>query len=561
MRRLQRSTGREQAHLAGRRRGAPRDRVRRWMERGVPGGTGTPSIAASDEGAGRVRPGRLQRDRPEPARHHLSRHDLAVRRHRTTRSRSPPSRSTPTPARSYDADMEINTYQTQIVTVTPGPDRGQYDFDSIITHEAGHFLGLAHTPLETAVMFALYTARARRPDERRHRRHLRDLLPRPAPAPTELDAGTAIVPVTVQEAAPCDPTPRHGFGSQCGPLGSPPATTSGVHDRGRTGERAGRWRVAPWSRSLGAVFGLGIARRRRAARVVAMKRLRGGGALLTARPRRRRRWAQLAAEREARGERRRSRSSSTSWCATRPAAAIVTPYEQKPVWEEGPDHHVHARARRSPRRRHRSRANRGSARWAEPSARSGRSWTASRCSRSASRGFSFCSRTRDGSGVVRGDRARAGAVPRRHSDAQSGPTSSRFVGRRWRSSPPPSSARRADGAAPREGGARRRSAARDRRAPHCARSRTACGTSRPRGSASMDRSSERDRKSLDLAGRLARRSPRRCAAPRRAPSVGRRPSASRPTTTPPRAVSTRGTSSGGETPASATASSRTPAAR
>ena len=47
--------------------------------------------------------------------------------------------------RFYDADMEVNTAQNKIVTDDDGA-QGAYDFESIVTHEAGHFLGLAHTP-------------------------------------------------------------------------------------------------------------------------------------------------------------------------------------------------------------------------------------------------------------------------------------------------------------------------------------------------------------------------------------------------------------------------------
>ena len=51
--------------------------------------------------------------------------------------------------------MEINTSKNTIVA-SATPPTGAYDFDSIVTHEAGHFLGLAHTSVETAVMYAYY---------------------------------------------------------------------------------------------------------------------------------------------------------------------------------------------------------------------------------------------------------------------------------------------------------------------------------------------------------------------------------------------------------------------
>src|SRR5581483_9427339 len=54
-----------------------------------------------------------------------------------------------------DADIELNTRTGQITTSTPvGP--GDYDLQSILTHETGHFLGLAHSGHPEAVMFSQY---------------------------------------------------------------------------------------------------------------------------------------------------------------------------------------------------------------------------------------------------------------------------------------------------------------------------------------------------------------------------------------------------------------------
>jgi matrixin len=240
----------------------------------------------------------------------------------------------------YDADIEIDTHQTQI-TVSSTPAAGQYDFDSIITHEAGHFLGLAHTPDETAVMYPFYKpgSTSLTSDD------VDGICTIYAPSgvrPTEFDSGTAIVPVAAKEVTPCDPTPRHGFGSQCGPSGSPPPTSSSRCSItvGPGAPARGGWSMVAL---LGIAVGLGIARRRGAARVVPMKRLRrvafcsllafGGAAL-----------GQLAADREARA----SVSIAVLFdelVRDSSAAAIVTPYEQKPIWEEGrivTYTHVHA---------------------------------------------------------------------------------------------------------------------------------------------------------------------------------------------------------------------------
>jgi predicted Zn-dependent protease len=53
----------------------------------------------------------------------------------------------------YDADVEINSFNQDL---TVGDTNVRADLESIVTHEAGHFLGLAHTQEKTATMFASY---------------------------------------------------------------------------------------------------------------------------------------------------------------------------------------------------------------------------------------------------------------------------------------------------------------------------------------------------------------------------------------------------------------------
>ncbi len=61
----------------------------------------------------------------------------------------------------YDADTEINTAKHMVTTEEPPPPSGYpyntYDLQAILTHEAGHFLGLAHSVDTSAIMYAFYS--------------------------------------------------------------------------------------------------------------------------------------------------------------------------------------------------------------------------------------------------------------------------------------------------------------------------------------------------------------------------------------------------------------------
>jgi hypothetical protein len=107
----------------------------------------------------------------------------------------------------YDADMEINTAQQTITLDDPVPQNG-YDFLSIVTHEAGHFLGLAHSAQADATMFAAY-----RPGSTA----LRSITPDDnaglcAIYPTN---GDRVTTAGIIASGPCDNTPRHGYSSVC----------------------------------------------------------------------------------------------------------------------------------------------------------------------------------------------------------------------------------------------------------------------------------------------------------------------------------------------------------
>jgi hypothetical protein len=161
----------------------------------------------------------------------------------------------------YDADMEINaTVSPIVVNVAPAdvPDDG-YDFLSIVTHETGHFLGMAHSGDERATMFAHY-----QPGQT----SMRDLTE------DDIDGICAIYPPngtrTTSVGAPvtedsCDPTPRHGFSTDCAQpeQSSCVKTTIGGGGRGRASAAIHDTRVAACAAGFIAVA---LMARRRAGR-------------------------------------------------------------------------------------------------------------------------------------------------------------------------------------------------------------------------------------------------------------------------------------------------------
>jgi hypothetical protein len=113
-----------------------------------------------------------------------------------------------------DADMEINSHDFEIVPVPPVVQNAQpiqVDLLSIFTHEAGHFLGLAHSGDLTAMMYAFYAPGAVVQDD-----DISGICSIYAPDGTR---STSFGPVPF---AACDPTPVGGFASQCAP-GAPDA--------------------------------------------------------------------------------------------------------------------------------------------------------------------------------------------------------------------------------------------------------------------------------------------------------------------------------------------------
>ncbi len=228
-----------------------------------------------------------------------------------------------------DADMEINTAQHSIVTTTPVPS-GSYDLESIITHESGHFLGLAHSPTSSAVMYWRYQpgSTTLTPDDVGG---ICSIYLPSGERVTDQNQGGTVNPVSVQQSA-CSAAPKAGFGTECGPVGAVQsgsgctiATPAGANDAS-----------ARRNAIVAAIILLALAIARRRATLFGMRRLNGVRAFLTcsfvavagAT------FAGVAAEREAHASvvitvlfDELVRDST--------GAALVTPMEQRSVWENG----------------------------------------------------------------------------------------------------------------------------------------------------------------------------------------------------------------------------------
>jgi hypothetical protein len=59
--------------------------------------------------------------------------------------------------RIFEAYTEVNSAQKQLTVAEPPPAGSQaYDLRAILTHEAGHFLGIAHATSMSSIMYAYY---------------------------------------------------------------------------------------------------------------------------------------------------------------------------------------------------------------------------------------------------------------------------------------------------------------------------------------------------------------------------------------------------------------------
>jgi hypothetical protein len=109
-----------------------------------------------------------------------------------------------------DADIEINHANNDF---TINDEVVEYDLQSVLTHELGHFIGLDHTFDPDATMNASYVP---------------GTIDQRTLEIDDIDAACAVYPPARQ--AKCDPQPKGGLGDQCG--GDDPATDDGGDESG-----------------------------------------------------------------------------------------------------------------------------------------------------------------------------------------------------------------------------------------------------------------------------------------------------------------------------------------
>ena len=143
----------------------------------------------------------------------------------------------------FDVDMEVNS--TQRISVGDPVPSTSYDLQSILTHEAGHFLGMAHSDDRMATMYPQYSAGTQ---------SFRSL---------GMDDSAGICATyPAAQVAKCDYNPRQGFSPECGifPSGNGGSCSVAVGRPTATAGSAGHWAGIA---ALGALFALSHVRRRR----------------------------------------------------------------------------------------------------------------------------------------------------------------------------------------------------------------------------------------------------------------------------------------------------------
>jgi MYXO-CTERM domain-containing protein len=108
----------------------------------------------------------------------------------------------------FDADIEINTAFNEM-TITDDPTKVETDLQAVVTHEVGHFIGLAHAPDPQAVMYASY------PPHSTSQRYL---------TADDIAAVCSVYPAN--NGLVCNTEPRNGFSESCDdPVKAPQCST------------------------------------------------------------------------------------------------------------------------------------------------------------------------------------------------------------------------------------------------------------------------------------------------------------------------------------------------
>jgi len=150
--------------------------------------------------------------------------------------------------RMLDADVEINSFAAAL---TDDGTNGQIDLEAITTHEAGHFLGLAHSPLGSSTMFASYSGVEQQSLEADDVQGICAIYPPGSPAGCE------------------QPSPLYGFSLHCGGVDPEigPAPSARNEGSSRDGSCSVGVRATSAPRSLASTMALALvalaARRRR----------------------------------------------------------------------------------------------------------------------------------------------------------------------------------------------------------------------------------------------------------------------------------------------------------